>query len=479
MQQAAWVNNPAFVPLFGPAPYKVSQIGDSTCVLNGGVQVEVINHLQLLYGDSAPTWINHAIPGSTIANLVTDGQVSAAIADAPSLVLIGCGVNSITGATYASILADAQSVLSPIRAALPNVRIAWFPLWCGHSEAWNPDPNQAAVDAVVNGVKDACAQYSAVLVDVRSTYLIDEMTNNPGQASSGINTVDGTHENWRGRPMCGRRIASQFIYELPLYPNIDLDPTWRPDADVTPALWLEADQLSAGPVTTWGPFTTYGGSPSCIASGWSSAGNGAAPLPATGLPSMPCVRFNGVSDVMTASGLSTPAGAKTLFVVYRMQSSPAGFGQYVSMLSLTNGVVSSEFIPCFTGGTDPLQIWCCDQKRSGSDGFFETGTQFDINDSGGAITASRFCSTFAGGSSTDTSQYAMYLGGSPLTVTRGSTWLPLDLTAKPALGARVSDGVTATNFAQVDVAAILLYNASLTTVQRARVDQYLRRKWGP
>jgi lysophospholipase L1-like esterase len=467
MQTGAWVNSPGTEPIVRPGPFKISIIGDSkyaagpTCAFQ-----EVQNRMAMLYGDSQPTVINHAIPGSTIGNLVPDGQVAAAIADAPDMVVVGAGVNNITGANRAAVASDVASVLSPIRAALPNVLLVWVNVMFGHSEQWGPDPNQAAIDAVNGGISDSCPLYACRIIDVHSAQQVGEMTLNtpaPG-VSSGILSVDGTHGNWRGRPLEGRTVASQMFYARPLFLDVDATPSWNFDSDVTPFFWLEADQLAGGPVSSWGGFTAAGlARPTFNATGW--------------LNGLPCVSFDGVQQYMTSS-LVTAAGAKTLFLVYRLRGVPVGFGNYCSMLTLVNGTVSSEYIPVYVGGTDPATIWCCDQKSSGADGFFETGTN-DISDASGVLFPVCISSTFAGGSSTDTAQYTMQWGGATLGVARGTTFLAQALTAKCALGARVSDGVTPTNFAQFDLALAIGYPGVLSTVQRARALAKARGKWGP
>jgi lysophospholipase L1-like esterase len=477
MQQPGWVNNPSRLVRFRPGCV-VSIISDSIGApqSNGGWQQEVQNRCAMLYGDSQPTWNNHGIGGATIQS-ATSVQVPLVQADnpPPDIILIELGVNNVGGQpSRASIASAAGLLLSPLRSSFPNAMIGWSTMWTGNSEQWNPDPNEPWVSNINNGIADACATYNAQVIDGHTWYQVDAQINNPSNLSSGINTVDGTHPNWRGRPMLGRAWSAQVYFDDPLYIDVDATPTWTPSSDVTPTFFIEADALTPGPVNSWGPFSKFatGTAPTCISGGWTS------PLPTgTGQANMPCVRFNGTSDVMTAA-LSVAAGAKTLVAVYRLRQDASSFGTFFSLLTLTNGTVTSEIMPSFA--LSPNQTYVnCDMKFSGADGFFFIGTQ-GMHDSSGDLYPIRLISTFAGGSSTDTAQYAYYWGGASVGLSKNSGFYAQNnATALCALGARIENGTTPTSYCPVDIVALGAYPVVLTTVQRARLGAYLRRKWGP
>lgn len=65
----------------------------------------------------------------------------------------------------------------------------------------------------------------------------------------------------------------------------------------------------------------------------------------------------------------------------------------------------------------------------------------------------------------------------PITTNPGFIAQPA--TTLTALGAKIPDGVTPANYAQVDLVALFGFTAVPTTVQDARLLAYLHRKWGP
>jgi lysophospholipase L1-like esterase len=464
MQQAAWVNNPQSLVMMRPGT-KVSFLGDSiTAGPTGGWYQDLIQHARMRYGATAPTFTAHGVGGVTIAGTLSNGQVTAVIADAPDVVFVELGTNNLVGAVYATILADATSVIATLRASLPNVKMAWLSVWA-RGEQWGPDPSQAMIDVVTQGVKDACAANNVQFIDNHSVQQAYEMTYNtpaPG-VYQGITTVDGIHPTWLGRPKLARNVINSIFWLATTSPNIDVTPSWSPtvDSGITWAFWLESRNLTPAPLSSWGPFSTFAGSPTVVAGGWFNGRN--------------CVRFSG-SDVMTAS-LSTPAGAKTVIALFKCAGVPAN-GNYYSLLTLTNGVVTTEVIPAFTGGTKPLVMVNCDQKKTGSDGFSVIGTN-DIADSETPPWPFRLACTFAGGSSTDPAQYTFTWAGAPCTSVQQAGFLAEALTCLCALGGRMEDGATLSQPFAGDLVALGVTNSIPTSLQLAQVDQYLRLWYGP
>lgn len=477
-----WVNNPQQLVHIRPG-MKISAITDSIGVAQMGAwQQEPTNHGHMIYGDSAPTWITHGVAGITIEGATTNGQLSGAIADNPDLFLIELGVNDIFNTIHSNppptrsyIAGVAGTMLATIRASFPTTPIGWMlPLISG-GEQWSPPATSTppyTVGDIALGIQDACATYGAQVLDTHSAWLAQEQIWNPTQQTFGFLSLEGTHPNWHGRPMLGRMVVDRVYWDNPLFsPNVDLNTSWTPDTDVTPTIWIEADMPSVGPVSSIGRgtvFNTFSGgtSPTCVAGAWFNGKN--------------VIRFNGVSDVMTAS-LTTNAGAKTLFAVYKVSTAPPVFGTWYSLLTLTNGVINSEFAPFANTSWGPIMAMF-DQHANGSDGFEvinTNGVQDSSNENIGYPI--RFEARWTGaGSPTDVNQYTYYGAGFSITpINSNAGFVAQATTALCALGAKIEDGVHPSMYSNIDLVALLVYNANLTTSQFYRVDQYLRRKWGP
>ena len=477
-----WVNNPQQLVTMRPGRI-VSCVTDSIGVAQMGAwQQEVINHGALIYGDSAPTWITHGIAGVNIETATTNGQLAAAIADSPDVFLIELGVNDIFNTTHSLppptrsyIAGVAGTMLATIRASFPNTPIGWLTPLISGGEQWNPPASAvppATVQDIVNGITDACATYGAQVIDTHSYWMAQEQILNPTQQPFGFISLEGTHPNWRGRPLLGRSVVDRLFWDNPLFsPNVDLTPSWTPDTDVTPTIWIEADQCTPGPVTSVGlgaTFATYAGatSPTCVAAAWYNGGN--------------VIRFNGVSDVMT-SALTMAAGAKTLFAVYKVTVGPPTFGTWYSLLTVKGaGSFNSEFAPYANSSWGPVMAMF-DQHANGSDGFQIINTNNIADSTNGNIGYPiRFAAQYIGSGPADVTKYQYLAGGFNMTpLVSSSGFTAQSSSCLTALGAKIDDGVHPSMYAALDLAALLVYPESLTTVQFSRVDQYLRRKWGP
>jgi lysophospholipase L1-like esterase len=456
---------------------KVTFIGDSITASQacGGWQAEFINRYRMLYGDTG-TFANHGIGGEDIPRVHGD-QVPLAISDGADVVIIECGVNNILSEpslTRASIKAEAVSLLTDLFAGLPSVQVGWLNIWSGWGGLTIPNPNQALIDAINGGISDACAQMKVQYIDVYTTQITDQNSTTPPANNV---TYDGVHPHWRGRPLMARQAINQIDWNLASGTDVDVTPGYNFDTDVAPSVWIEADQPGlSGLISSLGygshPFTASGvARPSLIPNGWQYG---------VTFPK-PCIRFDGVANWMT-SNLSTASGGKTMLFVYKLASFAVGFNNFYSLLTLTNGVVSSEFMATTAGGVLPVAVSQFDVKRSGSDGFFTVGTNDVYHENVPADTLPhniRYGAIFAGGSSTDTGQYTLMWGGTRMGVVAAGTFVPQDLTALCALGARASDGVTPTNFFAGDLVLGLVWPAQLTTQQFYRACAKARVKWGP
>jgi lysophospholipase L1-like esterase len=480
MVQAAWVSDPSKYVRIRPG-IKIDVVSDSLAAPSnpGGWLAEFQNYCAMIYGDSAPTWFNHGRGGVTIENALSNGQITDAIADAPDVILFELGVNdlifqTLQPASYWQGLAT--TAFQQVRASLPNCAMAWIGIWTSTTELRNPETLATAAANINSGIAAACAANKVQFIDVHSWAVTDQNALDPtGLVASGLNTIDGIHPNWRGRPIMSRAVFQQVFFDDVIYPPIG--PSWTPDSDVAPTFFLEADQLSPGPVSAWGPWSTFPGatSPTCVSGGWTST------FPTgTGRSPMNCVRFNGTSDVI-ASGLTLPSGPKTLFALYSLRSHPAS-NAMASLLTMTNGTTTMEFMPELNIQSPPLTYFGCDLSDTGADGNIYVATQ-NLNyslEGNSTLYPVRFSGTFSGGSSTTLANYGYYWGGFPLTAAQfGTRYAQPHATALNALGARIPDGVTPSGYAQVDLVALGLYPAVLSTVQKARVGEYLRRKWGP
>lgn len=491
---APWVNNPQQLLIMRPSPFVVDFIGDSISVGQmGAFQQGIYNYAAMVYGDRAPTFNTHGVAGITIEGATTNGQLSGAIADHPDVYIIELGINDIfnpihppaPNPTRAYIASVAGVMLSTIRAADPTKPIAWsLPLISG-GEEWSPPATSTppfTIADIVNGIKDACVTYGAQIIDANSTWLAEEQILNPTQQPFGVLSLEGTHPNWRGRPYLGQIIVNNLIWTNKLFsPDAYATPSYAPDADVGSqiALWIDAAQCSPGPISSIGrtpaggvvaTFATFPGatSPTCVPNCWFNGGN--------------CVRFNGTSDVMTAS-LTLPAGPKTLYVVYKVTTGPATFGTWYSLLTVKGaGSTNSEFAPYANSSWGPVMAMF-DQHANGSDGFKIVNTNGIADSTNGNIGYPiEFSAQWAAGGTgpTDITQYRYLSSGYNITpLTSSSGFLAQAATCLTALGAKIEDGVTPTMYARLDLAEMLLVTAIPSTVQDARINQYLRRKWGP
>jgi lysophospholipase L1-like esterase len=449
--------------------------GDSITAtgVNGWAE-ELINQSQILYGDGI-NWFLYGASGTSLhdwTNVTT--YTDAVLAFNPDVIITELGTNfTPSNKTRASFATDAEALIDYYRAQRPAVRQAMCSTW-NHGSELTPDPYQAATDASNGGLTDACAARGIQYIDVRNRYLQGEALLNPAPGvARGILTADGLHPNWRGRPMYGVEARRNVIWASPTYAEPDWS-TWQPDADVTPSLWLEARQLSqadGSPVSTWGAFTASGASrPTYVATGW--------------LGGPPVVRFNG-ANVMTAAGLSTPAGAKTVFVVSNLASFTFGQpGNYVSLLSLkVSAGVYAQIMPLSSYNDYKTWSFTGDVHSDHSTGYpsLMLRDAYIYNSDNPDPFPTRISATWDGGDIQAAGSFAFQQGGGlsgqTLVQSLNGFMLP-SATSVTSLGGRL-DGSTLDHAFTGDVAAILVYPGVLTTVQRARVGEYLRRKYGP
>lgn len=451
--------------------------GDS--ISSGGYhtwQANLSTYLLSRYGSAAcPVTTTVAQSGANIANFQAL-KLSTVIAANPTVVIVELGANELSADSAAGTQASAEALVDALRASLPNVRIAWLNVFMGLSEVWNPDPNAHKVSSVNNGLSAMCRSRSVKFIDVHGPAMLREAavnTPSPGVAS-GILTVDGLHPNLFGNPLMDASLRTQLYLSGSVNPVVTS--SFTPSTAGTVALWLRAD--------------TIAGSDGDLLSTWSDESGNAKDFTASGTARpmlkkvstglgypIPAVRFDGTTSAMR-SALSI-SGAKTVFVVYKQTGQPAA-GDFFSALTLTDGALDSEFIPTFNGGTSPNLMFMNDMKRSGSDGFYNVGST-DVLDDALHRNADlmRFSGVFNGGSSTDPGSYGLSVIGSPLSLVQQSGFISRTATDPCSLGARLTSADVGSKFTPMDVSEVLVYSGALSAFNIARVDQYLRAKWGP
>jgi hypothetical protein len=448
--------------------------GDSLTVTSAGHgwAVELLNYSQMLYGDSV-TWTMYGAAGTSIAGWLTGGQAAAVVALNPTMIIIELGVN-FSPSTRALVAADATALIAYFRAHIPNVQLAWAGLWSPGSEQWGPTVDNSYADRVVGGVLDACVAAGIPYIDEHFRFLTAEADLNspPPGVSSGIVTYDGLHPNWRGQPMMGVYGRPSVTWLNPIYPEPDWS-TWTPDTDVTPLLWIEADQLTAlndgDPVSTWSSWTAAGAKrPTYQRHGWFDGGA--------------AVYFNG-TNVMTAPGLSIPTGPKTIFAMAAptVFSTPEFNWQTLCVLKNAAGIYTN-IISDVSYNLSGDHQWTFNADLHVD---LSTGTPmmvllnpWDTQTVGPP--PSRISATYNGGNSDLTASYKVYSNGWDSTIQHvGFGNMLFASTALTTLGGGMNDGVNLDHPLVGPVKALLVYPGILTTAQRARVGEYLRRKGGP
>jgi lysophospholipase L1-like esterase len=143
---------------------------------------------------------NTGINGNNTGDLAASVQ-SRIVQYNPDVVLILIGINDIVlmGWTVAHTLINYDSILSQVRSSLPNAQIGCVGIVVD-AETWASAPlrwsaGNDVVDDRNAGIASLCTTYNATYIDIRSSLLIWESTNNtpePGTIS-GKFTSDGVH----------------------------------------------------------------------------------------------------------------------------------------------------------------------------------------------------------------------------------------------------------------------------------------------
>jgi lysophospholipase L1-like esterase len=460
---------------------RIAIAGDSISVSGNpdGWAEEVINEAQMLYGDGV-TWFNHGAPGQNLFSYMSGGYHIPIVADAPTAIIMELGTNyPYDGITQEASTTQALALIDYWRANIPGVRILVVGMWNWGSEL-TADMNPSYLLDTCAALAAAAAARGLPYVDVHQRYIRAQAQYNPPPGvHDGITTLDGLHPNWRGRQFYGVEVRRNIKFINPTYAMPDFA-TWQPDADVTPALWLEADQLAladGAAVSTFGPWSAAGARrPAYQATGWDG--------------DKPAVYFDG-TNVMTAAGLSIPSGAKTIFAMYKSDAFPSAFLDWQNLASFKIGpnlfsritaadqwftTKSFSFDGDVVGGPQNTGTERDDPSIPTptvvlTNSFYNEATTFPV----------RVASSWNGGAIDSTASYSAYMGGGRPGVLQGQPWgrfIPSPTTIT-SLGARLDDGSTIDKAFAGKLAALIVHPGVLTTVQRARVLTYLGRKWGP
>lgn len=467
---------------------KVGFLGDS---ITGSLwYYELLSYWNALYGDAAPTWVAHSTGGINVHSTIVDPQVAnggisnmaAMINDAPDAILIELATNDFDHATVirgVSFPGDVTSLITQLRAGIPGVKLAWIGVFAPHNERWDDGlaPDCDLLAAVTASLTTVLANMNVPYIDVHKAQQADEKryTASPGVQDSNL-TYEGTHPNWRGRPLYGKAVREQINWTGVVHPDVD---NYNPTTDViAPVLWLRADSISSGlgsPVSSWRNEAPGGGH--------DFAASGAARPTLVShdddhrvLNGGRAVRFDGAQNAMTSNLLFS--GAKTVFMTYRLASLPLTFGAYFTLLVLTDGSLFAEMIPAETGVAEPRLICMHDIKLNLGDGNFNIGSN-SIAILAEQTETTRLSTSFRGGSSTDLTNYTVNWGALPMTLYQQAGAYGHSIGDKCSLGARVDGAGTLTHAMPGDVSEILVFPGVLSTGQYGRVDQYLQKKWGP
>jgi lysophospholipase L1-like esterase len=470
-----WTNGKGYIE----AGDTIVAAGDSITATwkNVGWCQEVRNLGIALYGASAPTWINRGYGGIGIDTYVSNGHAATVIADAPDLIIIELGVNNGVS-PRATIKAMMLNLFAAFRAGLPNVRMIVVGIQRGTTEQWGPDPTQAVVTAINGGLEDACIQDGAVpFIDVRTRQLeLSAIYNAPAPgAASGVFTNDGLHPNIYGRSPYGITARKSIEYRGILTPAPDPE-VWDFDTDATPFVWIESDRVTG--VADGGAISSLGVGVNA-ATPWIASGSARPTYLAADYDGKPSIVANGTTNIMTAPGLVVPAGAKTLFAVYKtavLASVATEFQALVNMKVSGGSLAVTQFSPTYNFTFDYTGFDADLLPPGGVETWVSTASSM-YESANWQITAV----SWAGGSPQDAAKYVFYYNsGGPMTITqRSSLALHPGPNAITALLGRYNDGVTPSSLWGGRFRALLAYPGVLTAQQFSRVHERLRGKYGP
>ncbi len=212
-------------------------------------------------------------------------------------------------------------------------------------------------------------------------------------------------------------------------------------------LWLKADALvlnDADPVTTWADA--------------SASGNDATQTTAANKPTYrsnvvngkPAVRFDGANDFLQFADVFSLLSAGEIFIVVKIDADPPGAAAQTGLWTLGSDTQNTHFP--FTDGT------IYDQ--------FGTTVRKATADPTPLLTSFRLYNV-----SSASGNWTSRLNSSQIFTTATNT---VGFTTAPVLGAGVGG---ATYFLDGDIAEVILYDAALSSGNRANVESYLNSKY--
>jgi lysophospholipase L1-like esterase len=137
----------------------------------------------------------------------------------PTLVILECGLNDCIASTPVVNFSEKYvSMLTQIKAWKPSVKIIVIGIGVILTEAWENGPNgpqwptgRASLDTFDQYIKMAAASQGVMFVNWRQRLLAWEAVNNPGGASLGFATVDGTHYTDAGQKALAAAVLQPYV----------------------------------------------------------------------------------------------------------------------------------------------------------------------------------------------------------------------------------------------------------------------------
>jgi hypothetical protein len=176
----------------------------------------------------------------------------------------------------------------------------------------------------------------------------------------------------------------------------------------------------------------------------------------TAKPSLLC---DDIDDVLTRAGYGL-AGAQTVVLVYRFQTTPAAF-EYESALLYSNGTTCSHFLLCGAGSYQAITWRLGYTTSAASVGLADTHT----------TSKRRLLVRYDGGTDTLPASYDALLDGASGTVVASST-LAIG-TTQISVGARADASFPSA----LHLSEMLVYSSRLSDTDRALLEAYLVAKW--
>jgi hypothetical protein len=228
-----------------------------------------------------------------------------------------------------------------------------------------------------------------------------------------------------------------------------------------PSLWLRGDlgiSLNGSTVSAWADQSGNGNNatqPTAIQQ----------PAQSTTINSQACVSFNGSTAMRLPNFIA--AGAKTVVLVRKINSTPAGLTATVNLINAAATLESCFFLK--NAGASPNRAWCADMTggttMNGAAETVDLLAHMDLADWNGAAP------------NTTAANNDMYLDGTAQSIVSGFFVTPV-LTDFSSIGARIDSTGTLTLGSNVDIAEVIVYSNQLAASDRNKLGGYVQTRYG-